>query len=448
MDEDSLSGLIAIGILTFVSSLYSLAYAATTNAHLREAAEDGHPRARNIIDLAGSNQLIVMYQALLVVLHFTIAAITVLNVADPIVASNGEMPALPIYIIALGLVMFVALVVGMIVPEAVGSTYANTLAFVLYGMLRLTMQITSPFIAILLGVSRAVSSLFSSSRLTNVITEEEIMTLVDAGHTGGTIEIEEKDMIFSVLQLDETSVSEVMVPRPDVVAVEINQSLDEAAGLFIESGYSRIPVYEETIDHIAGLLYAKDLLKQWREGQPDTSNIRSLIRPAHFVSEEEYVDHLLKEIQKEKVHLAIVQDEYGGTAGLVTIEDIIEEIIGDIRDEYDVNEEAEYEQLASHEYNIDASIDLDDFNDLLDVDLPTEEIDTLGGYIYTHFGRVPVVGETIETDDLILDILSIDGLRIRKVHVLRKQDATQEGRDSDNGTSEGTTQEMTSANNG
>jgi putative hemolysin len=284
-----------------------------------------------------------------------------------------------------------------------------------------------PLMGGVLALSRALSSLARSSELVNTITEEEIMTLVDAGHTGGTIEDEEKEMIYSVLQLDQTRVSEMMVPRIDVVAVEINQSLGHAAGLFIQSGYSRIPVYEDNIDHIRGLLYAKDLLEYWSDSEDRASkSVSDLMRSALFVPETKRADELLRELQARKVHLAMVIDEYGGTAGLVTIEDIIEEIIGEIRDEYDLNEEAVYEQHSELEFTCDAGIDLDDFNELLDVTLPTEDSDTLGGYVYTYLGRVPIIGDTIETEYLAMKVLSVEGRRIRKIHVTRKQVGTED----------------------
>jgi len=237
-------------------------------------------------------------------------------------------------------------------------------------------------------------------------------------------------MIYSVLQLDQTRVSEMMIPRIDVVAVEINDTLEAARGKFVESGFSRIPVYEDNIDQVRGLLYAKDLIAIW--GRTDRT-IADLIRPANFVPEMKPADELLEEMRWKNVHLSIVVDEYGGTAGLVTIEDIIEEIIGDIRDEYDINEEADYEEMDIDEYVVDASIDLDDFNNLLDVDLPAEDMDTLGGYIYNHFGRVPVIGEQIDDPYLTMTVQSVEGRRIRKVHIIRKRTVdTDDDADTDN----------------
>lgn len=423
MGDDSLAGLSVVLLFIMVHALFNMLYAALVNARigqLREMADEGNRRARQVVGLAAMSSLPVTFQTLMVLLRFAVAGAAVYFIAEPLRVANPDFNIGLVYMSVLFLTACVTLVIGEIVPEAIGSSHANTLALWFAGLMRFVVVVFSPIVAVLLRLSKWVSSLFRSGGLVNTITEEEIMTLIDAGHTGGTIEDEEKEMIYSVLQLDQTRVSEVMVPRIDVVAVEINQSLQEAGEAFIESGYSRIPVYEDNLDTIRGLIYAKDLLAHWNDDESRTRSIRDLMRPAYFVPETKRADELLKELQSQKVHLAIVVDEYGGTAGLVTIENIIEEIIGDIQDEYDLNEEAEYEQHGRDEYTVDASIDLDDFNALLDVNLPTEDTDTLGGYIYTHFGRVPVVDETISTDDLTLHVLSVDGRRIRKVHVLRK----------------------------
>ena len=422
--NDSLSGLLIILAVIAIQSILALIHAALINAstgQLREMAEDGNDRARQVLALVASTNLAITFRLLTALIYFALAGLTLSNLVDPFLAENPTTNATLVRGVTLLIVACVTFILADIVPEAVGSSYATSLSLAFVGPVRLLMLVLKPIVILLLKSSTLLSSLFRSSTLVNTITEQEIMTLVDAGHTGGTIEVEEKEMIYSVLQLDQTRVSEVMVPRIDVIAVEINQSLEEAGATFIKSGFSRIPVYDDTIDNIKGLLYAKDLLACWSENLDPVETIRDLIRPAYFVPETKRADELLKEIQAQKVHLAIVIDEYGGTAGLVTIENIIEEIIGDIRDEYDIHEEAEYEQHSPGEYTVDASIDLDDFNNMLDVDLPTDDSDTLGGYIYTHFGRVPIVGETIEDDTLIMNILSVDGRRIRKVQIIRKQ---------------------------
>jgi len=353
-------------------------------------------------------------------LRFAVAGLTVLVIADAIVDESG-MNALTTQIIAALVSACIMLILGDLVPEAVGSTYANNLAMVSSRLFQVLNFVFGPLSLVLLKISQIISSLFKSSGLVNTITEEEIMSMVDAGHSGGSIEDEEKDMIYSVLQLDQTRVSEMMIPRIDIVAVDLEDTLEDAREKFVESGFSRIPVYEDSIDRVKGVLYAKDLLEHWRKGDSMNVPINQLMRPASFVPETKSADELLKELQLSNVHLAVVVDEYGGTAGLVTIEDIIEEIIGDIRDEYDLNEEADYEMLGEDECIADSGIDLDDLNELLDIDLPTADMDTLGGYLYTHFGRVPLVGETVDDRYFSMTVKSVEGRRIRKVHIVRKR---------------------------
>ena len=408
--------MILIAGLITIHAVLALAYSAITNARVRELEDEGDARATQIIQLIATPNFTITYQLLTTLLRFSIAGVVVLNVVDP--ASSSI-----VHLAALFFVAGITLILGDIVPEAVATSYANSLSMMFVGPMRLLTVVSSPFIYILLKISMALSSIFSSGEHVNMVTEEEIMTLIDAGHTGGTIEEDEKEMIYSVLQLDQTHVSEVMVPRIDVVAIDTTTSLEKSADLFVSSGYSRIPVYEDTIDSVKGLLYAKDLLAN----RSETTTIIDLMRSAYFVPESKRADELLKEMKTQNVHVAIVVDEYGGTAGLVTIEDIIEEIIGDIRDEYDIHEEAEYEQLGPDEFSVDASMDLDDFNALLECDLPTDDADTVGGFIYSHFGRVPVVDDVVEVDGLTIRIRKVEGRRIRKLRVVRKKSQADAG---------------------
>ena len=435
MGDDSLSGLLIIFILLAIHAFATMMYTALSNVQvgrLKESTdgENGDSAHRAAAALAGDPRTIAAYQIVTTLLRFGIATSAVLGVAEPILEASPELNSALIYAVTVVIAAFITLLLGDIVPDAVGSRYANATAVWSARFMKLLTRILSPVIVVLLWASVAISRLFKSGSMVKTVTEEEIMTLIDAGHTLGAIEAEEKDMIYSVLQLDQTRVSEVMVPRIDVVAVEINQTLEEAREIFVESGYSRVPVYEQNMDKVKGVLYAKDLLTHWNHGDVNNTTISELMREAYFVPESKGADELLKELKSQMVHLGVVIDEYGGTAGLVTIEDIIEEIIGDIQDEYDLHEEAEYEQLSETEYLIDASIDLDDFNQMLSVNLPTEDSDTLGGYIYTHFGRIPEVEDTIDNDDFTLSVKSIEGHRIRKVRVVLKTPANQE---SDNG---------------
>jgi putative hemolysin len=248
--------------------------------------------------------------------------------------------------------------------------------------------------------------------------EEELKSLADAGQEEGLLEQGERKMIYSVFELGDTLVREIMVPRIDVLALEVDTPLPEAVEALLASGHSRVPVYEEAIDNILGLLYAKDLLRLWRQDS-GLNSLRDLLRPAYFVPEAKKADELLAEMQAQRVHMAVVVDEYGGVAGLVTMEDIFEEILGEIQDEYDQGEESPYQALAEGEYIFQGRVDLDDFNEVMNSDLPTNEADTLSGFIYNHFGRVPITGETLQVGDLLLTVEQVSGRRIRKVRARR-----------------------------
>jgi putative hemolysin len=251
-----------------------------------------------------------------------------------------------------------------------------------------------------------------------LMTEDELKSWVESDQEEGGLEREERQMIYSIIQFGDTLAREIMVPRVDILAFEVNNSLSQAAKAFTQSGHSRVPVYENEIDNIIGLLYAKDLLHVMQNGRKKAS-IRDLLRPAYFVPDTKKADELLTEMQAQRFHMAIVVDEYGGVAGLVTLEDIIEEIIGEIQDEYDLSEEELVQQISPDEYIFLGRIDLDDFNQVMNSQLPKIESDTLAGYLYDRFGYVPHDGESLENDGLLLTIEQVSGRRIRRVRARR-----------------------------
>lgn len=429
MDESSSYLIIILSVLSF-DVIMTLGYAALQNSRpsdLQEQADTGHRHAKRALALLDT-------QSKLYITHTIISAISiaviVLTLAFWLIVPilNGTLDFS--LVLAIGIVFLaslIALILGTVVPEAIGSAYTKSLTSILTPFLHVVTVLFSPITVILLAISSLLARLFGSDTLINTITEEEIMTMVNAGNTDGTIEDEEKDMIFSILQLDQTYAREIMVPRIDIEAIEAGTSLQDALDAFIRTGFSRIPAYEEHIDNIIGLLYAKDLLNLWHNGGLEGHYVKSLVRTAYFVPETRAASDLLRDLQARNVHMAIVVDEYGGTSGLVTIENIIEEIVGDIRDEYDLHEEQEYIRHHDDEYLIDAGMDLDDMNELLGTTLDSVDSDTLGGYIFLQIGRVPIVGETIESNELQLTVNSIEGRRIRKVLVTvkPKADATQ-----------------------
>ena len=255
------------------------------------------------------------------------------------------------------------------------------------------------------------------------VTEEELRLLVTVGEEEGVLEEEETEMIHSIFEFADTTVREVMIPRIDMVTLESDATVDDAVDLALQGGFSRIPVYEENIDNIIGVLYIKDMLKHLREGH-NSYLVRELVRSAYFVPETKKLDDLLREIQQKHVHMVIVVDEYSSVAGLVTIEDLVEEIVGDIQDEYD-REEKLYEQVNEHEYIFNAKISIDEFNEIMDMTLDDTDYETLGGFLYAQLDKIPNVDDTSVFDNVTFTVLSTHGRRITQVRVERQTAATQ-----------------------
>jgi CBS domain containing-hemolysin-like protein len=313
----------------------------------------------------------------------------------------------------------VGLLLGMMefFVESAAQRNPERLAAALSVFIEVMLRILSPISSLLLRVAGVIAGTNGEERHP-LVTEEEIMTMVDAGEEGGEIEEEEKAMIYSILRLNDTLAREVMVPRIDALAFDETTSLRDATDVLLETGYSRAPVYRESVDNVIGLIYVKDLLSAWKEGRQD-GTVGQLAREPYFVPEAKKVDELLEEMQARHVHIAIVVDEYGGTAGLVTIEDIVEEIIGEIRDEYDFSEEARVQKLGSGEFIFSGGIDLDDVNQLTGSEIPKDTSETLGGFIYAKLGRVPIAGDTMDSGGLHLVVEQVTRRRIRRVKATR-----------------------------
>ena len=284
-------------------------------------------------------------------------------------------------------------------------------------------RVLRPLSRALTYVTNGIVRLFGGQTVRHgpFVTEEELRLLVEVGEEEGVLEEEEREMIHNVFELADTSVREVMVPRIDMVTVEADVSVDEAMSLIVQGGQSRIPVYDGSIDNIIGVLYAKDLLRNVAARQHPAS-VRELVREAYFVPESKRLDDLLRELQQQRVHMAIVVDEYGAVAGLVTIEDLVEEIIGDIQDEYD-KEELLVERISADEYLVDAKISLDELNEVLDTNLTSEEYETLGGFVYAKLDKIPTVGDVVRHDGFTFTILGTKGRRVTKVKVVRHHES-------------------------
>ncbi len=282
---------------------------------------------------------------------------------------------------------------------------------------RLLDQLFSPFVSLLIGLQGTGGVV---QRNLGSVTEDELKTWVEVGEPEGGLEPDERKMIYSIFQFGDTLCREIMVPRIEVLALDVNTPLDNAINQFVESGHSRAPVYEDVIDNVVGLLYAKDLLRL-HITPAESQTIRKFLRPAYFVPESKKVDELLAEMQSKGIHLAVVVDEYGGMAGLVTLEDIVEEIVGEIRDEYDQSEERLVEKISDDEFVFLGRVALDDFNDALDTDLETDQTDTLGGYFYSQEGRVPVAGDELYFDGWRLTVEEVHGRRVGRIRAVKME---------------------------
>ena len=251
------------------------------------------------------------------------------------------------------------------------------------------------------------------------MTEEDLKNWVEVGQPEGSLEKGEREMIYSIFQFGDTLAREIMVPRIDVLALDIQATLGEAREMFVRAGHSRVPVYQDTVDNVVGLLYAKDLLSV-KQDEDLIVDHREMLRLAYFVPESKKVDEVLAEMQTRNMHMAIVVDEYGGVAGVVTLEDIVEEIIGEIRDEYDEGEELPYAMVGEDEYIFQGRVDLDIFNDVMDASIATGNADTIGGFIYGEIGDVPTGGEQVHADGITLIVEQVEGRRIAKVRARRE----------------------------
>ena len=317
---------------------------------------------------------------------------------------------------------FFTLIFGELVPKRLAMKNYEKIAFGTIGIIRAISILTAPFVKLLTVTTNSISKLFGVNESDEeTVTEEEIKMMVDQGEESGAIEENEKELINNVFEFNDITASEIMTHRTDIFAVDINTAPGELLEEIIKDDckHSRIPVYDETIDEIKGIVYVKDLLKHIHK---KTFKIKNIMKDAYFVSQNKLINELFKELQKNKKQIAIVLDEYGGTAGLITMEDILEEIVGDIFDEYDEIEN-EYEKIDDKTYILSGNLPIYDVNKILDAHIPEGEYDTLSGYLQEELGRIPTEEENpiIETEELTFKIENFEDKRILKVKVCKNE---------------------------
>jgi putative hemolysin len=434
---DTVVQLLVIVLLTLLEGVFvsaEIALVTIRRTRIDQLAEEGNRSARRVRNLvAQPGQFLAVTQIGLTFLGFLASAYAAVNLTDsletafkgtglPILSTSAT--ALALIIVTLLLSLF-TIVFGELVPKSLALAHTERFALSLSGFIEVLLRILGPLVAVLTAVTTSVAGMLGAGdQAQGVMSTEELSILVERGGEQGILEAEEEQMIQAVIELSDQRVHEVMVPRIATVTLPATATMEEAIDVVIDEGHSRIPVYEETIDEIIGILYAKDLLPILRSVDSERPSLRSILRTPVFVPESMSVDDLLHEFQRRKVHIAIVLDEYGGTAGLVTIEDLLEEIVGEIQDEYD-EEEPLIVRLSEDEARVDGRADVDDLADLFDTNLGLEdadEYDTVGGLIYHRIGGVPKPGDQVLVDGLTLTVETTDGRRVGKVLAVRDRD--------------------------
>jgi putative hemolysin len=428
---NTLTELGIIALLILVNALFvaaEIALITVRRSRVQQLMDEGNRGARRVNRLLSMpSRFLAVIQLGITFIGFLAAAFAGASIVGTLQAALAGVPiigtqaALVALLLVTVVISVVTIIVGELVPKSLALAHAERFALFFARPVELLGVIFAPVVWFLTASTSVITRLFGvSGAPTERLTAEELMILVERGGQQGGIEAEEQQMIGAVLELGERRVHEVMVPRIDIKAVPVGSPLDEFVEAIVNEGHSRIPVYEESIDNVVGILYAKDLLPYLHRG--DTPAIVSILRTPLFVPESISVDDLLHSFQRRKVHLAIVLDEYGGTAGLVTIEDLIEEIVGEIQDEYDV-EEPMIVPISDTEARVDGRTSIDDLAEHFDSTLDgadREQYDTVGGLVYHEIGGVPAVGDVVEVDGLTLTVESTDGRRVGKVVVVRR----------------------------
>jgi CBS domain containing-hemolysin-like protein len=407
--------LVAVALLTLVAAFLAMSETAITRTNRIRALhlqEEGRRGARQLLALvehtARSLNLVLL---LVLVVQFTATSLFT-SVMERLVGGG----------LGVALAAVIMTLVTFIFAEVVPKTYAVqqtdqaalTVAPVVYWLTRL--PVLGPLTRLLIGIGNIITP-GKGLKAGPFVSEEELRAMVDEAEREEVIEEEEREMIHSVFEFGDTIVREVMVPRPDMVVVSERQSLEQVLEVILRTGYSRIPVYGRDIDDIVGLAYAKDVLRSLRDGQSDKP-LPEILRPAPVMPESMRAADCLREMRRRKSHMVIVIDEYGGTSGLVTIEDLLEEIVGEIADEYD-REEPNVEPLPNGDFRVNARLSISEVNELLDVDLPATEWDSIGGLLFNLIGEVPREGQEVEFQGLSLRAERVQGRRVGRVRIHR-----------------------------
>ncbi|MDE6209539.1 MAG: hemolysin family protein [Lachnospiraceae bacterium] len=409
--------LICLVILVIMSAFFSSAETALVTVNrvrVRSLIGEGNKRAV-ILDKVISDQG-KMLSAILI-------GNNIVNITASSLATIIAQEAFGDYAISIatGILTIVVLIFGEITPKTAASLYSDKFALAYARIIHCLMVIFTPVIFVINKMANGVMFFMriDPNKKTNTITENELRTIVDVSHEEGVIEREEKEMIKNVFDFGDAEAKDVMVPRIDMCSISIDTSYDELMNIFKEFRYTRVPVYENSTDNVIGIVNMKDLLFYDKSTEFNVSNY---LRPAFYTYEYKKLSELMLEMKKDSVNIIIVLDEYGAATGLITLEDLLEEIVGEIRDEYDYDEEDDIKTVNEDEFLVDGLTKIDDFNENLDLKerIKSDEYESLGGYIMEQLDRLAKVGDIVETKELTLVVDTMDKNRIDKIHVFRK----------------------------
>ena len=423
MDSGDTFQFIILIILLMLSAFFSSNETALTTVNkirLRSLTDDGNKKAAMVLDIT-ENHTSKMLSAILIGNNIVNISASSLS-ATLAYAFGGYMVSIATAVLTVAILVF-----GEITPKNYATINAEKISMRYIRIIKFFMTIMTPVIFIINLFSRGIMFLMrvDPDAAKKVMTEEELRTIVDVSHERGVIESDEKEMINNVFDLGDADAKDIMVPRVHVTFADVNNTYDELIDIFREDKFTRLPVYEDSQDNIVGIINMKDLLLCNRD---ESFNIRDIMRKPHFTYEYKSISELLVEMRESTFNIAIVLDEYGEMAGLITLEDILEEIVGEIHDEYDEQEDQFY-QLSDREYVIEGAMNLDDVNERLQTEFTSEDYDSLGGFIIEHLDRLPELNDEVVTEDgTRLVVETLDKNRIESVHVyLPEKDEDEEG---------------------
>lgn len=412
----------AIIILLLLSAFFSSAETALTTVNrmrLRSMANDGNKNA--VIALKILDNSSKMLSAILIGNNIVnIAASSLTTILAQTLWGNTAVS------LATGVLTILVLIFGEITPKTLATVKAEAMALKYARIIYALMWLLTPIIFIINILASGFLAIFriDLNAKQNVITETELRTIVDVSHEEGVIESDEREMIKNVFDFGDNRAKDIMIPRIDMCVIDAACSYEELIKIFRENKYTRFPVYSESPDNIIGIINVKDILLYKSD---EEFNMKNYLRQPYFTYEHKNLSDLMLEMKKASVNITIVLDEYGAATGLITLEDLIEEIVGDIRDEYDYDEEDEIKALNEHEFIVEGQMNLDDFNDSLGTNLSSEDYDSIGGFIMEHLDRLATDGDTVETPEVKLVVDSMEKNRIEKVHVYKRENETPEG---------------------